>query len=97
MVDKPITDAEFVVLSQICEGPLHGYQIEQQITLRNIGTWTDLSTSSIYYLLGRMEEKGWIEQTTAASDNTPGKPRKVFKATEDGVSVWKNTTLNTPS
>ena len=47
MSNKPLTDAELVILSLIGEGPQHGYQIEQQISLRNMRTWTNLSTSSI--------------------------------------------------
>ena len=52
-----LTDAELVILSLICEQPLHGYQIEQEITQRNMRAWTGLSTSSIYYILRRLEER----------------------------------------
>ena len=85
MADQTLTDAEFVVLSLICEQPMHGYQIEAEITQRNMRTWTDLSTSSIYYLLGKLEEKGWIEQITADEGDTRGKPRKIFQSTDEGL------------
>ncbi len=91
MAEIHLTDAEFVVLSLICEGPLHGYQIEGQINARGMRTWTDLSSSSIYYLLGKMEGKSWIEPVRA-DENAPGKPRKVYQATPEGVSVWKKAT-----
>jgi DNA-binding PadR family transcriptional regulator len=93
MAETSLTDAEFVVLSLICEAPLHGYQIEQQIQASNMPTWADLSTSSIYYLLGKMEGKGWIEQINPERENTAGKPRKVYQATEEGVSLRKKATL----
>jgi len=57
MSSHPLSDAELVILSLILEQPQHGYQIEKQITLRNMRTWTDLSTSSIYYIIGKLEEK----------------------------------------
>ncbi len=89
-----LTDAEFVVLSLICEEPQHGYQIEQQIQARNLMEWTDLSTSSIYYLVGKMAGKGWIEQIPAETDDSSGKLRKVFQATPEGITVWKDATRN---
>ena len=41
MAETTLTDAEFVILSLICEQPLHGYEIENQINLRNMRAWTD--------------------------------------------------------
>lgn len=94
MANEILTNAEFVILSLICEQPLHGYQIENEITQRNMRAWTDLSTSSIYYLLGKLEEKGLIEQIAPGEAATSGKPRKIFQATEEGQSAWQQTTLD---
>jgi len=94
MTEQTLTDAEFVILSLICEQPMHGYQIEAEITQRNMRTWTDLSTSSIYYLLGKLEEKGWIEQAAPDEGSSRGKPRKIFQATEEGSTVWQEATLD---
>jgi DNA-binding PadR family transcriptional regulator len=93
MSEKKLTEAELVILSLICEGPQHGYQIEQQITLRNMRAWTDLSTSSIYYILGKLEEKGLIEQVIDLSKKESERPRKVYQMTPEGGSIWKKATL----
>ncbi len=94
MTQEPVlTDAELVVLSLFCEQPLHGYQIEQLITDRNMRVWTDLSTSSIYYLLNKLENKGWIEPAPSQS-NPRGAPRKVYRITPSGEEVWKTATLD---
>jgi DNA-binding PadR family transcriptional regulator len=93
MPSRPLTDAELVILSLILEQPQHGYQIEQQITLRNMRTWTDLSTSSIYYILGKLEEKGFTEQLPENPKTAGERPKKVYQITEDGRSVWKEATL----
>ncbi len=87
-----LTDAELVVLSLICEQPKHGYQVEQEITQRNMRVWTDLSTSSIYYVLRRLEEKGAI-RVTAAEPARRGVPRKVYEITAQGEQLWKAATL----
>jgi len=92
MSDTSLTDAELVILSLICEQPMHGYQIEQEITARNMRTWTDLSTSSIYYILRRLEEKGF----TTKLESEPSEitvPRKVYKITPEGAVTWKRATL----
>jgi DNA-binding PadR family transcriptional regulator len=93
MTEQTLTDAELVILSLICEGPMHGYQIEGQITQRNMLAWTDLSTSSIYYLLGKLEEKGYIEQLQEEPGKRPERPRKVYQITQYGMSAWKSATI----
>ncbi len=90
---NPLTDAELVILSLILEQPQHGYQIEQQITLRNMRAWTDLATSSIYYLLGKLEEKGLIQQIPKETENQEKRPKKVYQVTEKGRLRWKESTL----
>ena len=93
MGDQTLTDAELVILSLIIERPMHGYQIEGQISLRNMRAWTDLATSSIYYLLGRREEKGFIERVPELAEKSSERPRKVYQTTEKGRSIWKKATL----
>jgi DNA-binding PadR family transcriptional regulator len=94
MSKENLTDAELVILSLILEEPQHGYQIEQQITLRNMRAWTDLATSSIYYLLGKLEDKGYIEQIPITPENSGERPKKVYQVTENGRNVWKNATID---
>lgn len=93
MSSHPLTDAELVILSLIIEQPMHGYQIEGQITLRNMRAWTDLATSSIYYLLGKLEEKALIEQAPLNADSQGKRPKKVYQSTQNGRSAWKEATL----
>lgn len=92
MTEEILTDAELVIISLIREQPMHGYQVEQEITSRNMRTWTDLSTSSIYYILQRLEEKGF---TTKLETEAAGKtvPRKVYQITSEGADTWKRATL----
>ena len=92
MEDTNLTDAELVILSLICEQPMYGYQLEQEINQRNMRTWTDLSTSSIYYILQRLEEKGFVERSQD-QEPTSGVPRKIYHITPDGKSQWMESTL----
>ena len=92
MTEDILTDAELVIISLICEHPMHGYQVEREITSRNMRAWTDLSTSSIYYILQRLEEKGFtIKLETEAAGKTV--LRKVYQITPKGADAWKRATL----
>lgn len=78
-----LTNAEFSILSLVAEQPRHGYQIEQVIEQRGMRQWTRVGFSSIYYLLGKLEEKGLVEVTAEVQDGR-GPARKVFSLTEQG-------------
>jgi len=93
MPTQPLTDAELVILCLILEQPQHDSKIEKQITLHNKRIWSDLSTSSTYYILGKLEEKGFIEQLPENLKTEGEKPRKVYEVTENGRSVWKEAIL----
>lgn len=86
-----LTNAELVVLSLVCEAPRHGYEVEQEITRRNMRAWTDLSTSSIYYVLRRLHDKGAIEEV--AETRGTGTPRRVYRITERGEGLWRTATM----
>jgi DNA-binding PadR family transcriptional regulator len=55
--------------------------------------WTDLSTSSIYYILGRLEDKGFIEKVKEKENEESERPRKVYQLTQEGGLIWKKATL----
>jgi len=76
-----ISDLEAVVLGIICERPSYGYEIEATIQDRSIRLWTDIAFSSIYYVLRRLEEQGYVEST---KDEADGRIRKIYKATQAG-------------
>jgi DNA-binding PadR family transcriptional regulator len=78
-----MTNAELAVLTLVAEEPRHGYAIEQVIEARGMREWTEVGFSSIYYLLGKLEERGLVESQPADSPGQ-GPPRKVYHITEAG-------------
>ncbi|GAB3435231.1 PadR family transcriptional regulator [Actinophytocola sediminis] len=79
----PLTPAELTVLGLLVEQPQHGYELEEVITARGMREWTEIGFSSIYYLLGRLRDRGLI----AEIDSPPGgrgRARRVFGATPAG-------------
>lgn len=78
-----ITPAELTVLGLLVERPRHGYELEEVITARGMREWTEIGFSSIYYLLGRLHERGLIAEV-AGEPAGRGKARRVFGATAEG-------------
>ena len=83
-----MTNAELAILSLIAEQPRHGYEIEKVIEERGMREWTEVSFSSIYYLLGKLERQGLVKGhlTTAAGR---GPARKVYHATAAGLRAFQ--------
>lgn len=93
-----ITEAELVILSLVAEKPVYGYEINQIIQQRGMREWTAIGFSSIYYLLKKIEEKGWI--TGKASGPTKqGLQRTIYSITTSGLKTCQDASfqiLSTP-
>lgn len=87
-----MTNAELAILSLIAETDRHGYEIEQVITARGMREWTQIGFSSIYYLLKRLEQYGWIASRERKVVGQGG-PRKVYSITPDGKEIFEQAVL----
>jgi DNA-binding PadR family transcriptional regulator len=93
-----MTNAELAILSLVAEAPRHGYEIERTIEARGMRDWTDVGFSSIYYILGKLEKKGWVSGRKGSAVGK-GPPRKVYTVTAAGRREFKAgvlTALSTP-
>lgn len=77
-----MTNAELAILSLIAQQPRHGYEIEQVIEARGMREWTEVGFSSIYYLLKKLEQKGYVKAQLVAAERGPA--RKVYHITPAG-------------
>jgi DNA-binding PadR family transcriptional regulator len=87
-----MTNAELAILSLIAEQDRHGYEIEQVIEARGMREWTQIGFSSIYYLLKRLEQYGWIASRERKVVGQGG-PRKVYSITPDGKEIFEHAVL----
>ncbi len=70
---------EFLILSLLEDGELHGYEITKQLEARSLGLLI-FRRSSIYPILSRMEKRDWVARRW-----TDGNRRRCYYAlTEDG-------------
>jgi len=88
-----ISNAELALLSLIAEQPRHAYEIEQVIEERNIRYWTELGFSSIYRILSKLEESGWLDGQMQPPEGR-GPARKVYHLTSAGKKVWQQAALD---
>lgn len=87
-----MTNAELAILGLVAEAPRHGYEIEQLIERRGMRNWTEVGFSSIYYILGKLEQRGWIASHTEPAEGR-GPARKVFQIQPAGSEAWYQATI----
>lgn len=80
-----MTDAELAILSIIAEGPIYGYTIQTVIAERGLRAWTNIGTSSIYYVLEKLERQGLVESEGVSEDE--GEARRQYRITSAGFGV----------
>jgi PadR family transcriptional regulator, regulatory protein PadR len=76
--------AELLILSVLEARPRHGYELSRQIHSRSGGQLT-FHIDSLYPLLYRLEERGWIEGTWVEKPDE--RRRRFYKVTPDGRRV----------
>lgn len=88
MVRRPMT-IEHALLGFLQPGPMHGYQLHQQLGdpagLRQV--WC-LKQAQLYALLGKLEEAGYITSAIQIQEIRPA--RRVFSLTANGKAAFQN-------
>lgn len=87
-----LTDAELLVLGLVAEMPRHGYELEQVIEHRAMREWTEIGFSSIYFVLGKLEAKGFVSAKRAGETNI--KARKIYSVTKAGRVALRDQTVS---
>lgn len=80
--DVPLTAIEFHVLLSISDGDRHGYAILQEVTERT-GDQLRLRTGTLYTVIKRMLDRGWIAETDGTPDGSDER-RRYYRLTPAG-------------
>jgi DNA-binding PadR family transcriptional regulator len=88
-----ISNAELALLCLLAEKPRHAYEIEQVIEARNMRDWTEIGFSSIYRILSKLEESGWLTGGMLPPEGR-GPARKVYTLTTTGKKAWQQAALH---
>jgi DNA-binding PadR family transcriptional regulator len=77
---------------------ISGTTLNELIEKRNVKDWTNLSFSSIYYILNQLVSKKLIKtkgtKNSASTQSEVGAPQKVFLVTFKGKEVLKKTVID---
>jgi len=76
--------AELLILSQLDARPRHGYELSKLIEVRS-GGQIAFHIDSLYPLLYRLEERGWIKGTWVEKEGE--RRRRLYKLTAEGRRV----------
>jgi DNA-binding PadR family transcriptional regulator len=77
-----LSNAEAALLGLLSEEPMYPYRIEQEVTFRDMRYWTELSMSSIYKLLRKLEQKGLVTRINKVSSEN--RLRKHYTISPEG-------------
>ena len=82
-----LSNKEAALIGLLLEEPMYPYQIEKAVQFRDMRSWTEISMSSIYKVLSKLEEEGFVESRVSISDEN--KPQKVFSVTGNGKRAMR--------
>jgi DNA-binding PadR family transcriptional regulator len=83
-----ISNAEAALLGLLSEQPMYPYQIEQEVECRSMRDWTELSMSSIYKLLAKLEKAGLVLRANEVSPEN--RLRKQYSISDEGKKALQD-------
>ena len=86
-----ITNKEAALLNLLSEKPKHAYEIEQDIKERDMRFWTEISMSSVYKLLNKLEARQLLRSTVRLSKKQVA--QKIYSLTARGRKAFRDKLL----
>ena len=83
---KILNNRETAILGLLFDQSMYGYEIEKIIIERNMRYWTEIGFSSIYYVLNRLEESGYVRSKEKLVE---GRNRRIYAITRSGKKIIK--------
>ncbi|MBC8336764.1 MAG: helix-turn-helix transcriptional regulator [Anaerolineales bacterium] len=82
-----MTTRELLFLGLLRHQKMHGYQLNEFIQ-QDLAVCTDIKKPTAYYLLNKMEARGWITQSSEQIGNRP--LRRVYQITPTGEIAFQS-------
>lgn len=80
-----MNEAELTILSLLAEADRYGHEIQQVIDQRGLRAWVAIGFSSVYYLLGKLENQGLVAADLHSDGQ--GMARKRYRLSDAGRGV----------
>lgn len=78
-------ERELLLLGLLRGQEMHGYQLNE--VLSRVAHYVDLKKATVYFLLDKMADAGWVTRTDEQAGNRP--PRRVYHLTPAGEAVFQ--------
>ncbi len=78
-------ERELLLLGLLRGQEMHGYQLNEIIS--RVNRYIGLKKATVYFLLDKMDESGWIKRTDEQEGNRP--PRRVYHLTAAGEAEFQ--------
>jgi DNA-binding PadR family transcriptional regulator len=92
---KTLSNKEAALLGLLSEKTKHAYEIENDIKERDMRYWTEISMSSVYKLLNKLEKRKLLTSKTKMSSKNIA--QKVYAITDEGKRIFKEKLLELAS
>ena len=89
-----LTPADLVVLGLLLERPMHGYELNQELELREVRDWAGVSRPQVYYSLRKLAGAGPIGPPPDRAADTEharaegGPERRIYRVTAAGRRAY---------
>ena len=78
-------ERELLLLGLLRNQEMHGYQLNEIIS--RVNKYIGLKKATVYFLLDKMADSGWITRTDEQQGNRP--PRRVYHLTSEGEAIFQ--------
>jgi len=80
---------EILILSLLSREKMYGYQLLQELDSRSSGVFR-MKEGTLYPVLYRLEDSGYIESCWEQENERRSVPRKYYRITEEGLNALIN-------
>ena len=87
MKTKNVSNKETALLGLLNEKSMHGYQLERTLYERSMDYWSEISQSSIYKLLNKLESEKLVKSEIKLTKKNIS--QKIYKITAEGKKKLK--------
>jgi DNA-binding PadR family transcriptional regulator len=77
---------DLLILSSLCRGPLHGYELKLELRYKHVRWWAKCEHGHLYASLKRLETRGLVKGETRKNGK---RERRVFTITDEGLTAAK--------
>lgn len=85
-------EVDLIILGKVNAGPCSAYELQKDMDRRNLSSWINVSTTSLYKAVLRLEKQGYLTGNTVREGKMPEKT--VYTITGEGARYLEETLVS---